>query len=226
MYKFYGNESKRVSPISLPFKKVRDQRHLYDLLSDIWCKHSCAPRMRIMWSEENKTLGQCSITSFLVQDIFGGEVYGVPLKGGGVHCFNVVNDSEFDLTSEQFGDEKLTYTHECPQSREEHFLDKDKKERYLYLKKELLKKLLELKRVDNMLFATSEEGNIIASISYRENPKEVFTIEHTFVSDIYRGLGIASILVEEIVKYFDSINAKVTATCSYAKEWLKNHGRD
>ena len=225
MYKFFGHESKSVTPISNVYKKIRDQRHLYDLLSDIWCKYSCAPRMRIMWSESNKTLGQCSITSFLVQDIFGGEVFGVPLSGGGIHCFNVIGEVEFDLTSEQFGDEKLVYTHKYPQSREEHFLDEDKKARYLYLKKELLKKLLELHKVGNTIVSTDDEGKIVASISFKVEDN-IFTIEHTFVSDEYRGEGIASILVEEAVKYIDSVNGKIKATCSYAREWLKKHGRD
>ena len=85
------------------------------------------------------TLGQCSITSFLIQDIFGGEVYGVPLKDGGYHCFNKVGDSIFDLTSEQFGDEKLEYTLNYPQSREEHFANEDKYSRYLYIKEKLEK---------------------------------------------------------------------------------------
>ena len=110
-------------------------------MSEIWCEYSCAPRMRKDWSKANKTLGQCSITSFLIQDIFGGEVFGVPLKEGGYHCFNVVNGVMFDLTSEQFGDEKLEYTLKYPQSRQEHFSSEEKYRRYLYLVKELNNKI-------------------------------------------------------------------------------------
>lgn len=140
-YKFYGHDSKSVSPIDSQYQKIRDQRHLYDLLDTIWCLETCAPRYRPDWSEQNKTLGQCSITSFLVQDIFGGEVYGVPLKEGGFHCFNVIGDVTFDLTSEQFGDEKLDYVHVTKQSREEHFASEEKYQRYLLLKERLLNKL-------------------------------------------------------------------------------------
>ena len=50
---------------------------LYDVLRNIWCEYSCAPHMRQNWSEDNITLGQCSITAFLAQDIFGGKVYGI-----------------------------------------------------------------------------------------------------------------------------------------------------
>ena len=84
-------------------------RDYYDLLSQIWSADTCTPRMRQNWSPENKTLGQCSITAFLLQDIYGGEVYGVPLGDGNYHCFNVVGDCVFDLTSEQFGTKKLNY---------------------------------------------------------------------------------------------------------------------
>ena len=69
----------------------------YDLLSGIWCEETCAPRMRKDWTIENRTLGQCSITAFLIQDIYGGKVYGVPLGDGNYHCFNDVEGCVFDL---------------------------------------------------------------------------------------------------------------------------------
>lgn len=140
-YAFYGAGASAVRPIFPPYETIRDQRHLYDLLSEIWCRETCAPRLRAQWSEDNRTLGQCSITAFLAQDVFGGEVYGVPLAGGGYHCYNVVNGVRFDLTSEQFGEESLVYNDRYPQSREEHFADVEKYERYRYLREELMKRL-------------------------------------------------------------------------------------
>ena len=140
-YKFYGHESKSVKPINPQYTKIKDQRHLYDLLDRVWSIETCAPRYRSEWSNSNKTLGQCSITSFLVQDIFGGDVYGVLLKDGGFHCFNVIGDVTFDLTSEQFGDEKLDYVHVTKQTRKEHFTSEEKYHRYLLLKSELDKLL-------------------------------------------------------------------------------------
>ena len=138
-YKFYGSDTPSVKPINPDFKNVKDQRHLYDLMSNIWCEYSCAPRYRKEWSKDNMTVGQCSITSFLIQDIFGGKVYGVPLDEGGFHCFNKVDDVIFDLTSEQFGNKKLEYTLNFEQSREAHFASQEKYERYLYLRNTLLK---------------------------------------------------------------------------------------
>ena len=112
-------------------------RGLYGEFKRAWSRETCAPRMRGDWSEENPSLGQCSITSFAVQDMLGGEVLGLPLEGGGYHCFNVVDGFRFDFTSEQFGGEKLDYDNCVPQSREEHFADRDKYERYLLLKSRL-----------------------------------------------------------------------------------------
>ena len=138
MYKFYGNDNCDVKPINKEFEFVKNPKHMYDLLSNIWSIDTCAPRLRSDWSINNKTLGQCSITAFLVQDIFGGYVYGVKLNDGNFHCYNVVGNAKFDLTSEQF-DYTLNYDNNPIQSREIHFSKKEKYQRYLLLKKELLK---------------------------------------------------------------------------------------
>ncbi|MBR5088598.1 MAG: lysophospholipase [Ruminiclostridium sp.] len=140
-YSFYGWENADVSPVDPEFASVRDPRVLYDLLSPLWCEYTCAPRLRSQWSSDNRTLGQCSITAFLAQDIFGGKVYGVPREGGNFHCYNVVGDCVFDLTSEQFGDEKLNYEDNPEQLREVHFASDEKRERYEFLRDELKKYL-------------------------------------------------------------------------------------
>lgn len=139
-YHFYGWEQADVPAIADAYRTIKNPRQLYDLLSEIWCADTCAPRMRGEWTKENMTLGQCSITAFLAQDIFGGEVRGILRPGGNYHCYNVVGDCVFDLTSEQFGDEVLDYTDNPVQSREVHFAKEEKRLRYEYLKEELEKK--------------------------------------------------------------------------------------
>lgn len=139
-YYFYGWEHADVPAVNQIYQGIKNPRELYDALSEIWCADTCAPRMRQNWSKENKTLGQCSITAFLAQDIFGGKVYGVPREGGNFHCYNVVGDCVFDLTSEQFGDEVLSYEDNPEQFREVHFAKEEKRLRYEHLKNMLLKK--------------------------------------------------------------------------------------
>ena len=136
-YKFYGWETATVKPINNTYPKIYSPLELYDELSEIWSADTCAPRMRNNWTTDNKTLGQCSITAFLAQDIFGGKVYGILCDGGNYHCYNVIGDCIFDLTSEQFGDEKLVYENNPEQFREIHFAKEEKRLRYESLKKAL-----------------------------------------------------------------------------------------
>lgn len=133
-YNFYRNSDKTVKPTNEKYARIKSQFDMYDCLTKAWSRETCAPRLRDKWSEENKTCGQCSITSFLVQDIFGGEVYGIRLEDGNFHCFNVIEDVVFDLTSEQFS-KTLDYSICEKQNREVHFAKTEKKERYELLKK-------------------------------------------------------------------------------------------
>ena len=147
-YNFYGWQGADCVPTNPAYAKIKNPRHLYDLLCEIWSAQTCAPRMRQDWTPENKTLGQCSITAFLAQDVFGGKVYGILRDGGNYHCYNVVptesGDCVFDLTSEQFGDEKLCYQNNPEQFRDVHFAKEEKRLRYEALKAELEKRVGEL----------------------------------------------------------------------------------
>lgn len=138
-YNFYGWENAFAEPVNDLYPKIKSPAALYDALSEIWCAETCAPRLRDKWSKENKTKGQCSVTAFLAQDIFGGKVYGIPMEGGNFHCYNVIGECVFDLTSEQFGEDakKLVYENNPEQFREVHFAKEEKRLRYEMLKEKL-----------------------------------------------------------------------------------------
>lgn len=136
-YRFYGWEHADMPPANPRYARVKTPRDLYDLLSGLWCAKTCAPRLRAQWSPEDRTLGQCSITAFLAQDIFGGKVFGILRPGGNFHCYNVVSGRAFDLTSEQFSDCTLDYTENPEQFRELHFAANEKRLRYELLKARL-----------------------------------------------------------------------------------------
>ncbi|MBQ4369718.1 MAG: hypothetical protein II784_01825 [Oscillospiraceae bacterium] len=127
MKSFYGREHASPEIISL-----------YEDLLHIWQADTCAPRMRAQWSQNNPTLGQCSITAFIAQDLFGGDVYGIPLGDGTYHCFNIIDGAVIDLTSEQFGNKILDYENRTEQLRETHLSKPVKRERYELLKSRLL----------------------------------------------------------------------------------------
>ena len=137
-YSFYGwRDSLNVKALTDSYRGIVTPCDMYNALRHVWCEYTCAPRMRNRWSEENITLGQCSITAFLVQDIFGGKVFGILRPNGSVHCYNSVGGHVFDLTSEQFGGEVLSYRDNPEQFREVHFAKQEKLERYEYLKQQL-----------------------------------------------------------------------------------------
>ena len=133
---YFGSGAK-VKAVNGEYYGITSPDELYSALKSVWCKKTCAPRLQKDWSQKNVTLGQCSVTAFLAQDIFGGKVLGVTLSDGGVHCFNQVNGVLFDLTSEQFGGKKLDYGVFEEQSRVVHFEKEEKYLRYSYLKKRL-----------------------------------------------------------------------------------------
>ena len=137
-YNFFGSQdSQDVHAVNDIYRGIETPCDLYEALSHIWCEYSCAPRMRSAWSEENMTLGQCSITAFLAQDIFGGKVYGILRPDGSYHCYNDVDGHVFDLTSEQFRGESLSYANNPEQFRDAHFSREEKRKRYEYLQEEL-----------------------------------------------------------------------------------------
>lgn len=142
-YYFYGNENvESVHAQNHLFKGIETPTDMYDSLYGLWCADTCAPRMRDDWTEDNRTMGQCSITAFLVQDVFGGEVYAMTTDNGGLHCYNKIGDVIFDLTSEQFGEKAYDLIYDCSllQDREskDHFYKEEKRERYNTLKARLL----------------------------------------------------------------------------------------
>ncbi|MBE6850967.1 MAG: hypothetical protein E7504_04395 [Ruminococcus sp.] len=134
---FYGSSKANAQAVSTMYPAIHTPQDLFDALLHLWSADTCAPRMREKWNTDNPTLGQCSITAFLAQDIFGGKVYGILRPDGNYHCYNVIGDCLFDLTSEQFGDETLCYEDNPEQFREVHFAKEEKRQRYEDLCKQL-----------------------------------------------------------------------------------------
>ena len=143
---FYGwKKSTQIKVNKQLYEGIETPFDLYEALLKIWCADSCALRMREAWTPSNPAMGQCSITAFLVQDIFGGEVYAFTTNNGNLHCYNRVNDIVFDLTSEQFGEQFDEYDYakryDCSllqdRESENHFKRDEKYIRYQYIKSRL-----------------------------------------------------------------------------------------
>lgn len=67
-----------------------------------------------------------------------------------------------------------------------------------------------------------EKEGFIAEVKY-EIADETLNILHTFVPKQFERQGIASELVRYTYNYAIQQQLKVTATCPYARAWLKKH---
>lgn len=142
MYGYYGAEHGDIFAVDSEFPGINTPQELYAALMKVWCKETCSPSLRDKWSPDNKSVGQCAITALLVQDIFGGEVYGIALPNGAMHCYNEVAGRCIDLASEQFGEKaaKLRYDKSHRIDRAVQLADGVKLRRYMLLRS-LLKKV-------------------------------------------------------------------------------------
>ena len=82
-------------------------KELEKALLNSYDKELCYEKVRENWTEENKTLGMCAITSLIVNDYFKGDIAKIKVDGIS-HYFNIINDSIVDLTSSQFN-KKIDY---------------------------------------------------------------------------------------------------------------------
>lgn len=81
-----------------------------------WCQETSA---NPDWSENNSALGQCAVTSLIIQDLFGGELLRTKINEVS-HYYNKLPDGKIvDLTREQFGHIK---TEEVPETRTREFV--------------------------------------------------------------------------------------------------------
>lgn len=136
---YYNHGHTEIKAVNQLYKGIETPDDLYEALLHCWTRETCTARLRNKYSDENKTAGQCAITAFLVQDIFGGEIRELD-TGRGLHCYNVIDGVTIDLTSEQFGEDaaKLCYENNPLQpDRETRMAETQKGERYELLKNNL-----------------------------------------------------------------------------------------
>lgn len=106
---------------------------LIHILNCCWNKDTCYPNVSNEWSLNNKSLGQCAITSLLVNDYLSGDIYKIIVNDIG-HYFNIVDNETIDLTANQFGQINVDYSNPKIKRREALLLSDDTKTRYNILK--------------------------------------------------------------------------------------------
>lgn len=76
---------------------------LTDVLFHCWIKDTAYKTDQANWRETNKALGQCTVTSMIVYDFFGGKIIrGFSEKYNIYHYWNEINGEKIDLTFSQF----------------------------------------------------------------------------------------------------------------------------
>ena len=84
------------------FPGITNMNELYAVLRKCWRAETAYPDCQKDWEPSDPTYGQCAITAALVNDMFGGSIHRIALKGGGTHYFNRIDGKWVDLTYEQF----------------------------------------------------------------------------------------------------------------------------
>lgn len=77
---------------------------------------------------------------------------------------------------------------------------------------------MEIRKGDSCYYINHENGDI-SETTFIEDEKKI-TIDHVFVSEQFRGKGIAGKLIEEVIKYAKVNEKKIYPICSYAKQYL------
>ena len=105
---------------------------LHEALTKAWSWESCSVGAQPHWPGGNPAKGQCFPSALVVQDVFGGELWELPLGGGAIHYYNVIDGSIVDLTAEQFPEAvtEAFYAGGVPSDREKRLSEPVKREKY------------------------------------------------------------------------------------------------
>ncbi len=109
-------------------------KEIIDIVSLSWSKETCYPKLREEWNISNPSLGQCAITSLVINDFMGGKIMRCIINGVS-HYYNLINDQIVDLTVSQFKGVIPDYKIAEERSRDYLLSEENTKNRYLVLLK-------------------------------------------------------------------------------------------
>jgi hypothetical protein len=79
-----------------------DLEIIHSALKNAWSKETSYPKDSSEWSPANPSIGQCAVTSLIVNDLLGGEIL---FSKSYNHFWNLLEDgTHVDLTRDQFAD--------------------------------------------------------------------------------------------------------------------------
>lgn len=105
------------------------KEEIYSIISSSWTKETCYPALQDKWNELNPSLGQCAITSLVVNDFCGGKIMRC-MVGDISHYYNLIDGCIADLTLSQFEGVTPLYSEGEERSREYLLSNDDTRNRY------------------------------------------------------------------------------------------------
>ncbi len=98
-----------------------------------WCRETCYPKKKSLWSKKNPSLGQAAVTSLLLYDYFKGNIKKCSIDGMD-HYFNIIHKKIIDLTKEQFKNMEIPYELSKYKKKSDLLKNENVKKRYALLK--------------------------------------------------------------------------------------------
>ena len=81
---------------------------------------------------------------------------------------------------------------------------------------------MEIKHIeDKGFFISDEKGEVIAELTYKKEENKLY-FDHTYVSRLMRGQGIAEKLLDAGVEYAEKNGYKIVPVCSYIVKKFEN----
>ncbi|WAW14443.1 GNAT family N-acetyltransferase [Peptostreptococcus equinus] len=78
-------------------------------------------------------------------------------------------------------------------------------------------------REENRVYLNDDNGNMIAEIDFPLEGENLVNINHTYVSSVLRGKGVAGQLMENAVDIIEKNGWNAKTSCSYAQSWRDKH---
>ncbi|HML67861.1 MAG TPA: GNAT family N-acetyltransferase [Clostridia bacterium] len=82
---------------------------------------------------------------------------------------------------------------------------------------------MEFQITDGRVYYQDEKNEVLAQATYSYVSGGVVDIDHTYVSPVLRGQGIAGKLMEALASDLRAKGLKAAASCSYAEAWLEKN---
>ena len=82
---------------------------------------------------------------------------------------------------------------------------------------------MEFKYEQHRIYLEDENGQMIAEIDFPMVEEGVVNFNHTYVSDVLRGQGVAGKLMTAAIEVVVKNGWKMRTSCSYAAGWMAKH---